>query len=294
MGKTGDRVLDWPAEHGLEARYVTAPDGARLRVLVGGNPRGERLLLVHGFPQNAACWRRVIALVRDDFRVMALDQRGYAGSDLSPSGRYDLSLLASDLACVLEQTAGEGAGGPAVLCVHDWGGPPAWHLLAERPELCARLVATSAPHLPAYLRALKRDPAQRRAAWYTAFFQLPGVEYYLSAGGGARLVDVLRRTSAPGTFSDEDIELYIGPLRDVARCRAALGYYRHGRRGSDAVLTTPTTILVPTRDKAVRRVIMDIVVERYCPGAEIVDVEGASHWVPDERPEAIAGALRAG
>jgi pimeloyl-ACP methyl ester carboxylesterase len=302
MTRTGDRLDDYPAEHDLSVRWVGASDGTRLRVLTGGNPSGQRLLLVHGFPQNAACWRKVIARVSDRYRVLAVDLRGYAKSDLARSGRYDLDTLAHDLASVLEQTADEGSPGRAVLCAHDWGGPISWELLNQRPELVSRYVCLNAPHFEAYLEAIRTDAKQRKSSWYTAWFQTPLLERLFAANGASFFAWALRRSSAPGTFTDEDIELYCGPLRDPARAGAALAYYRQARsrliaqRGRGRTLppiTVPTTILFPTRDVALRRVIVDITRERYCPAARVIDVSGATHWLPDERPADVADALLA-
>jgi pimeloyl-ACP methyl ester carboxylesterase len=302
MDKTGDRLEDYPAEHGLAVRWVTAPDGTRLRVLTGGNPRGERVLFVHGFPQNAACWRGVVARVREKYRVLAIDMRGYGKSDLSRSGKYDLDTLAGDLACTIEQTSGEGAGGPVVLCAHDWGGPPSWELLYQRPELVRAFVSLNAPHYDAYLEAVRTDKKQRLSSWYTAWFQMPWLERLFAANGAAFYAGVLRRTAKRGTFTDEDLELYCAPLRNVERSAAALAYYRFGRdrlvaqrgRGRDLPpITIPTTILYPTRDDALRRVIIDIIRQKYATDVRVIDVEGAFHWLPDERPEAVADALLA-
>lgn len=300
--KTGDRLEDYPAEHGLVARWVEAADRTRLRVLVGGNPSGRRLLLVHGFPQNAACWRSVITRVRDRYRVLAVDLRGYGKSELSRSGSYGLETLSQDLASVLEQTQDEGAPGPAVLCAHDWGGPLAWELLHRRPELVSHHVCLNAPHYDAYIEALRTDAEQRKSSWYTVWFQTPFLEHLFAMNGAAFFAWTLRATSAPGTFTDEDLELYLAPLRDPARVAAALAYYRQardrlftqrGRGRSLPPIRVPTTILYPTRDAALRRVILDIVRDRYCPGANVIDVEGATHWLPDERPDDVAAALLA-
>jgi pimeloyl-ACP methyl ester carboxylesterase len=298
--KTGDRITDFPAEHGLETTFIAAEDGTRLRVLRGGNLAGPRLLCVHGFPQNAAAWRRMLPLVRDRFRVLLLDMRGFAGSDLARSDRYDLPTLTRDLETVLETTQGDGAPGPAFLCAHDWGACPAWELAATRPDLLRHYVCTNGPHLPAYHRALREEPSQRRGGWYTLVLQIPLVEHLLASGGAVRLVRALRGSSRRGTFLDEDIELYVGPFRDPARLRAGLEYYRQARRRlfedrAEAMrgprVTTPTTIVWGDDDPALPMGLLDIMVREFCPDARVVRLEGATHWVPDEEPRAVAEAL---
>jgi len=47
--------------------------------LAAGPPTGEPVVLLHGFPQTAACWIRVAeTLAAAGYRVLAPDQRGYS------------------------------------------------------------------------------------------------------------------------------------------------------------------------------------------------------------------------
>jgi pimeloyl-ACP methyl ester carboxylesterase len=300
---TGDRLVDWARASGLEERSVAAADGTRLRVLVGGASDGPRLVFVHGFPQHAASWRRVIDLVRGTFRVIAYDQRGYGRSEPSRTpglDGYDLETLSADLASVIEATAGEGRPGPVHLCAHDWGGPVAWHLLGTRPELVAHHVSVNGPHFAAYCAELLGNRAQQKGAWYVAMFQIPGVEHALAARAPALMAALLRRSSAPGTFTDEDVALYGEPMADPGRLGAALAYYRaaarrlvrdRARAKFAPILATPTIVLWGQRDPALARSMPEVTRASYCPGAEIRRLPEASHWVPDERPDEVARAL---
>ncbi len=299
VSKTGDRIQDYPAEHGLEISFVEARDGTRLRVLRTGPANGARLLCVHGFPQNAAEWRKLLPLVRDRYRVLLIDQRGYAGSELARSGKYDLATLADDLAVVLEATAGDGATGPAIVCAHDWGGPVSWELCLRRPELVRHHVSVNGPHLGAYVKEMRASREQLKASWYTVFFQVPGVEHLMIASGLGALARALKGSSKKGTFSNEDLELYLAPLRDPARLRAALSYYRSGkwslfRLRHDAPfeqVTVPTTIVWGERDEAITRSVAERMQREVCPNAALRWLPDASHWVPEERPDALAEVI---
>jgi len=298
--KNGDRVHDWPLELGLEARFVEVGDGTRLRVLVGGAERGPRLIFVHGFPQNAAEWRKVAALLGERYRVVLYDLRGYGASELGRSERYDLDTLASDLEAVIDATRSEGDPSLApLLCAHDWGGPIAWHVVGRSPSLVRGHVSVNGPHYAAYARDLAETSDQRARAWYTVVFQIPGVEHALSAKGAAAIAWMLRRSSPPGLFSDEDLELYLAPMRDPARLRAALSYYRSAARRlltaksgvfEAPTVTVPTIIVWGERDAALVRTAPDTIQAHYCPTAEIRRIP-ASHWVPEESPEVVASAL---
>jgi pimeloyl-ACP methyl ester carboxylesterase len=300
--KTGDRVVDWPLEHGLGTSWVTTKDGTRLRVLTAGDVRARRLLLVHGFPQNAAEWRRVLALVRDRFRVLLVDLRGFAGSDLATNGRYDLDTVVSDLVTVLETPELGGAAGPAIVCGHDWGGPIVWELCTQRPDLVQHHVSVNGPHWGAYLLELKSSSVQRKRSWYVGLFQIPGIEHVLSSQGAGFFAWMFRSSSPNDLFTSEDLEIYLAPLRDPKRLRAGLSYYRQARgrlaklRGGDLgpPVRVPTTIVWGERDPVMRKTMPDTMREHFCPGAEILRLPGVSHWVPEERPDAVAQAILAG
>ena len=150
------------------------------------------------------------------------------------------------------------------------------------------------------MRVLLRDPAQRRSSWYTALFQIPRIEHLLASNGAAFFVWGLRASSAAGVFSDEDLELYLSPMRDPARLRSALEYYRAGRRrslggGSKArtarPIEVPTIVLWGEDDSAIRPSVRDEMLRGICPTAELRSLPGVSHWVPDERPEEVARAI---
>ena len=59
-----------------------------------------------------------------------------------------------------------------------------------------------------------------------------------------------------------------------------------------SVIRVPTIILWGTRDPALAPSLLDDMSRRICPGAEVRRLEGASHWVPDERPDDLARAVR--
>lgn len=294
-------IESFPRAHGFDVIHATSDDGTRLRVLVAGARNRRRVVCLHGFPQNAAAWRKVAALLADDLQVVMPDLRGFGASDLSASGRYDLDTLASDVERVIEKTAA-GADPRVVLVAHDWGGPVAWHLLERSPSLVQHHVCVNGPHLLAYAKELATNPKQRAGGWYTALFQIPGIERLLAAGGGKGLAETLVRSSKPGTFSDEDIALYIEPLAsDAKRMRAGLSYYRAGlawlagkeHREARPPVTTPTTIVWGMRDGAIRSSVLDRMLREVCPTAQVRRLPSGTHWVPDESPEEVAAAVRA-
>src|SRR3981189_3895747 len=64
----------------VRARFVDGVNGLRMHLLEAGLPPPRRplLLLLHGFPELAYSWRKIIGpLAEAGFHVVAPDQRGY-------------------------------------------------------------------------------------------------------------------------------------------------------------------------------------------------------------------------
>ena len=79
---------------GVHSRFVESVNGLRMHVLEAGDekPGQPLLLLLHGFPELAYCWRKVLVpLAELGYHVVAPDQRGY-GRTTGWSATYDQDL----------------------------------------------------------------------------------------------------------------------------------------------------------------------------------------------------------
>ena len=70
---------------GFEHRFETV-DGVRLHYVTGGKAEGEMVVLLAGFPESWFAWRKVMALLATDYRIIAPDLPGQGDSDRPPSG----------------------------------------------------------------------------------------------------------------------------------------------------------------------------------------------------------------
>lgn len=87
----------------METHSVTGGGGIDLRVDETGNPDGRPVLFIHGYSQSRLCWTRQIESdLADEFRLVAIDNRGHGRSD-KPEGAYaDPALWAEDIQSVIE------------------------------------------------------------------------------------------------------------------------------------------------------------------------------------------------
>ena len=129
---------------------------------------GPVVLMIHGFPDYWYTWRHQMEALAEDFRVVAIDLRGYNRSD-QPEGveSYAMPVLVGDLLAVLDHLGTERAS----LVGHDWGGAIAWQFALFHPDRTERLVILNSPHPRGLLRELTHNPEQRRNSAYAQRFR---------------------------------------------------------------------------------------------------------------------------
>ena len=202
-----------------EHRHIAA-NGARFHVATMGE--GPLLVLLHGFPEFWWAWRHQLPpLAAAGWRVVAMDLRGYGGSDKTPRG-YDPATLTADVTGVV-RSLGERQ---AVLVGHDWGAYVAWATAVLRPAHVAGLATLSMPHPLELARSLLRG---RRQALHLLGVQAPSVpERRLVADDAAYVKTILRRWAGPSsTFPDEEAaDRYRAAMRIWPAPHCALEYHR--------------------------------------------------------------------
>jgi len=140
-----------PLPSSIRSRFVDDINGLRMHVLEAGFESKGRpcVLLLHGFPELAFSWRRVMpALAEAGYHVIAPDQRGY-GRTTGWDGLYDGDLHPFRLANLVRDALGLvsafGYRSVAAVVGHDFGSPvAAWCALIRR-DVFRSVVLMSAP-----------------------------------------------------------------------------------------------------------------------------------------------------
>lgn len=136
---------------GVRARFVDDINGLRMHVLEAGHESPGRpcLLLLHGFPELAYSWRRVMpALAAAGYHVIAPDQRGYGrttGWDDAYDGDLDAFRMMNLVRDALGLVHALGYREVAAVVGHDFGSPVAAWCAVVRPDVFRRVVLMSAP-----------------------------------------------------------------------------------------------------------------------------------------------------
>ncbi|MFL6580680.1 MAG: alpha/beta fold hydrolase [Burkholderiales bacterium] len=136
---------------GIRSRFVNEVNGLRMHILEAGYEQQDKplLLLLHGFPELAYSWRKVILpLAAAGYHVVAPDQRGYgrtSGWDGNYDGDYTSFRMLNLVRDVLSLVSALGYRRVVGLVGHDSGANvSAWASLI-RPDVFRSVTLMSAP-----------------------------------------------------------------------------------------------------------------------------------------------------
>lgn len=283
-----------PELEGVEHHFIDVR-GARLHVAELGAGAGPPLLLLHGWPQHWWAWRELMPLLAGDFRVLAMDLRGFGWSEATPRG-YRKAELADDVAGVLDALAID----QVDLVGHDWGGVIGFLVCLRHGERVRRYVPMNTGHVWPTL-ALKGVPKQLGAMAYQGLLASPGLGQRLNAS--PRVVG--RVMGAIAGQADAVVPAYeecFGPrMADPARARAASQVYRTFQlyeyprwvRGlyADRRLRTPTLWLHGLDDPFFKPGMFKDIVD-HADDVRIEYLTDCGHFPAEERPQLVAEHLR--
>lgn len=274
-------------------------DRGDFETIIEGPEGGPVVLLLHGFPELNISWRdQIPALAAAGYRVVAPNQRGYAGS--VRDGSYATADLAADVIAMLDAVGAE----RAVVVGHDWGGAVAWTVAHLYPGRVSALVAMNCPPPRVLIEHLRRSPNQLRKSWYMFFFQLPVLpEKFVSRSmpgmlrGGSYVREVWdRETLTPygEAFATEadargPINWYRGAFRGALR-----GALR-GSGGHLHPIAVPVLIVWGVHDSFLGQEMVSPTALRgtlaFPNEATVVPIESAGHFVQNEAADEVTGVL---
>ncbi|HVM10752.1 MAG TPA: alpha/beta hydrolase [Acidimicrobiales bacterium] len=198
---------------------------AFVRVRGGSVP----ILLVHGWPETARIWWRVIAPLADaGFDVIAPDLRGFGRSEVGPDGFHDVASHALDLSALMRHLGHE----RFVAVGGDLGGPIIQDLALREPERVDRMVLFNSP-LPfdkERMQGMRTRPPAESADYFIRQGTDPdGLAAELDTPDKRRRYVATfygpRFWAHPGAFDAEAVAFLTEPFGDGAKLRASFGAY---------------------------------------------------------------------
>lgn len=176
---------------------------------------------------------------------------------------------------------------------HDWGAMVAWGVALAAPKRLKKLAILNVPHPTVFMDALRSSPKQMLKSWYVAFFQIPRLpEALLGANHARRMVQALKASGLPDTFSDTEIAEYVKAWEQPGALSAMINWYRAIARYQPPKprIHIPTLVIWGAQDIALTREMAQKSVE-FCDDGRLVLFEDATHWVQHDQREQVNALL---
>ncbi|KAH6769667.1 alpha/beta-Hydrolases superfamily protein [Perilla frutescens var. hirtella] len=283
---------------------------------------GPLILFLHGFPELWYSWRHQMAFMAEHgYRAVAPDMRGYGettGAPLDDPSKFTVFHLVGDLISLLDAIAANE--GKVFVVGHDWGAVVGSHLCMYRPDRVKAMVDLSVPLFP---RAPQMNLVDKMRKYYgddysMCRFQEPGdIEAEFEDLGAKEVMKNFLALRDPGPLylpkgkgfgysaerapwlTEEELDYYAAKFEQTG-FTGAVNYYR--ALGLDWELNAPwagAQVTVP-----VKYVVGEFDLVYHMPGTqdfihkggfkkfvplleEVVVIEGAAHFVNQERPDEI-------
>jgi pimeloyl-ACP methyl ester carboxylesterase len=261
-------------------------NGVTLHYLDWGAADKPPVVLLHGITGHARVWDHLAARLQPEHRVLALDQRGHGDSDPAPDHDYGVGTMADDVAAFVGSLRIE----RFALVGHSMGGRIAIKYAADHVAHLDRLVIIDiGPEIN--LAGLQRVREMMAHSPERIESEEWAVEYIRRANP-LQDIDLLRARVRHGLKRLPDGQLtwkYAKGLRDMMR---------EGRR--DAVdlweplprISCPTLIVRGAESDILSAEVAKKMADRL-PDGRLVEIEGAGHTVPADRPDEFVGQIRA-
>ena len=298
----------------------------RLRVIEAGDRGAPVVVLAHGFPELAYSWRAQIPVLADaGYHVLAPDQRGYGGSSRPDAiEAYNIHELTADIVGLLDDVGAE----RAAWVGHDWGAIMVWNAPLLHPDRVAAVAALSVPVVPRAkvppTQALRRTFGEN--FFYMLYFQEPGVADAELNGDPARTMRRLMggepapgdqnaalRMLAPGPegfidrlaeperlpdwISQDELDHYISEFSRTA-FTGGLNWYRNFDRNwettpelAGAKISVPCLFIGGSADPVLSFTRRDRAAQVITGPYREVMIDGAGHWLQQERPDEVNAHL---
>ena len=272
-----------------------AVNGTSLHVDDTGS--GPALVLVHGWPEWGETWRPLMERLRDRFRVVVPDLRGFGRSavaDTPPSDQVGADRHADDLVAVLDALRIAQAG----FVGHDVGAYVLQRIGLRHPGRATGLFFLNCP--TAHVGPRLREPRQIPEIWYQTFHQMPFAAAQVGAtreSCRAYIGHFLRHWSHDPAWVAPVLEAWVDNFMRPGALQGGFNWYLSNNAGRLATMAgtiePPPPIAVPARilwgrhDPVLRSDWAECARAAF-QQVEIGYAEGSGHFVHREEPALAA------
>lgn len=287
---------------------IKLASGIELDYVDEGPRDGAALIFLHGFPESHRTWRHQIAHLKDRFRCVAPDQRGYRGSSKPQDvASYTPDKLIGDVFQLADALGID----KFTIVGHDWGGAIAWGvaLTGQMNGRVTRAVIANAPHPIGFSRLVWLNRHQRESSQYMRTFRDTANDQLIRDHGlGGMLAKAFEgRLQTEDKMEPEERAQLLRDWENREAAFAMINWYRASPmyvpemdepyeipadRAPPALppLTIPTLVIWALEDHALPPENLEGL-EEMVTDMTLVKVPDCGHFVPWEAPDAVNAAL---
>ena len=241
---------------------------------------GDPVVLLHGIPESWSCWRHQMPVLAEQFRVIAIDLKGFGQSD-KKEGDFSASTVAEELLMLLDNINVD----KFYLAGHDWGVMVADNIINLTPERVERYVRCC-------LSLHNYDP--RNSLHHQWNGENPEKASTLMKNADA-YVRVWFDTSCKKEtkLSEKELQMVIKEFSYAGIADAVPRYFRDTRKSKPvdySKFSMPILYIHGEHDPR-QPIEYAIGLERHLPGLEAVLVLDCGHFVTLECPTEVTNAI---
>lgn len=287
---------------------ATLANGIELDFVDEGPRDAPALIFLHGFPESHRTWRHQVAHLKDRFRCIAPDQRGYRGSSKPQEvDAYTPDKLIGDVFLLADALGIE----KFTVLGHDWGGAIAWGvaLAGQMNGRVTRAVVANAPHPAIFQKLLYTKRHQRLSSQYMRGFRDTANDALVREHGLAGILLQEIKWDRPDAMEPEERAQLMQDWQDRDAAFGMLNWYRASPIDvppPDAPyelpagwtppalpnLTIPTLVIWGMEDTALPPENIEGMAD-IIDDLTLVEVAGSGHFVTWEAPDAVNAAIDA-
>ena len=265
-------------------------DGVAIHYATVGE--GPLVIMIHGFPDFWYSWRHQMEGLKDSYKVVAIDQRGYNLSD-KPDGEenYAMRNLVGDVAAVIRHFGEDSA----TIVGHDWGGVVSWQFAFALPQMVDRLIILNLPHPNGMGRELAGNSEQQQnSAYARAFIAGQASDPDIFFGGP------MTAQTLSGWVTDPAAREHYVEAFEQSSFPAMLAYYKQNYPRADSTtaappapqLNVPLLVFHGLEDTALHSDGLNNTWDWNDGDTTIVAAPGAGHFVQQDAADLVTDTMK--
>jgi epoxide hydrolase 4 len=266
------------------AHFYKTAGGVNWHYIEAGNPDGEAILLVHGLPEGYYSWEKVIPLLDQNYRIIAIDMKGY-GRSTSADTNYEWHHVADQTLALMDAIGVKKFN----VVGHDWGAIITSMMVGDHPERILSYTRMEA-------NLFKPENAGKQPQWN--LFKNSWIGNYVLSDAKWFINTVYNGKRMTSKLSEADRNYFIYEFSRPGVSEATARYFLEENRDFDALFDKiaynnfpfPVMQLQADHDPAQPIELFKEIPER-CKNVSLTVVENAGHFSNLDQPQQVADAI---